>query len=497
MFAGSPASAAPAEGQILSAGSADVVPGSYIVAYKANAVRTSAQSLAGKYGGAVTHTYSRALNGFSATMSETQAKRLAADPSVEYVQADGIYTISGTQPNPPSWGLDRIDQRDLPLNQTYNYPDVTPVVTAYVIDTGILTTHSTFGTRARWGTNSTGDGNNSDCHGHGTHVAGTIGGTQYGVAKTTNLVAVKVLNCSGSGSGSGIAAGIDWAIGDAAGKLAVANMSLGGLGTDTTMNNAVGRAINAGITFAIAAGNSNANACNYSPAMVGAAITVGATGGSSGSSDARASFSNFGTCLDIFAPGVSITSSWNNGGTNSISGTSMASPHVAGAAALLKAQNPTWTPAQIRDAMVANATPSKVTSPGTGSPNLLLYTGTGTVEPPPPGCSGTNANDVAIPDNTTVFSDITISGCGHATSTSATVEVHIVHTYRGDLVVSLIAPDGSAYVMQSRSGGSADNIDSTFTVSLSSESTNGTWRLRVQDAASIDTGRIDTWTLTV
>jgi subtilisin family serine protease len=426
-------------------------------------------------------------------MSEAQAKRLAADPSVEYVQADGIYTISGTQTNPPSWGLDRIDQRDLPLNQTYNYPDVTQVVTAYVIDTGILTTHSTFGTRARWGTNSTGDGNNSDCHGHGTHVAGTVGGSQYGVAKTTNLVAVKVLNCAGSGSGSGIAAGIDWAIADAAGKLAVANMSLGGLGTDTTMNNAVGRAINAGITFAIAAGNSTANACNYSPAMVPAAITVGSTT----NTDARSSFSNFGTCLDIFAPGSSITSAWNNGGTNTISGTSMASPHVAGAAALLKAQNPTWTPAQIRNAMVANATPSKVTSPGSGSPNLLLFTGTGTVEPPPPGCSGTNANDVTIPDNTTVFSDIAISGCGHATTTSATVEVHIVHTYRGDLVVSLIAPDGSAYVLLNRNGGSANNIDQTFTASVSSESTNGTWRLRVQDAASIDTGYINSWTLTV
>ena len=493
MVAGSPASAAPAEGKILSAGSADVVPNSYIVAYKANAVRTSAQALAGKYGGSVTHTYTHALNGFSATMSEAQAKRLAADPSVEYVQADGIYTISGTQTNPPSWGLDRVDQRDLPLNQTYNYPDVTQVVTAYVIDTGILTTHSTFGTRARWGTNSTGDGNNSDCHGHGTHVAGTVGGSQYGVAKTTNLVAVKVLNCAGSGSGSGIAAGIDWAIGDAAGKLAVANMSLGGLGTDTTMNNAVVRGINAGITFAIAAGNSSANACNYSPAMVPAAITVGSTT----TTDARSSFSNFGTCLDIFAPGSSITSAWNNGGTNTISGTSMASPHVAGAAALLKAQNPTWTPAQIRNAMVANATPNKVTSPGTGSPNQLLFTGTGTVEPPPPGCSGTNANDVTIPDNTTVFSDIAISGCGRATTTSATVEVHIVHTYRGDLVVSLIAPDGSAYVLLNRNGGSANNIDQTFTASVSSESTNGTWRLRVQDAASIDTGYINSWTLTV
>jgi subtilisin family serine protease len=207
MASGSPAAAAPAEGQILGAGTADVVPGSYIVALKANAARTSAQSLAGRYGGSVKQTYSHALNGFAANLSEAQAKRLAADPSVEYVQADGIYTISGSQTNPPSWGLDRIDQRDLPLNQTYNYPDVTQTVTAYVIDTGIPTTHSTFAGRAKWGTNAV-DTNSTDCHGHGTHVAGTIGGNEYGVAKTVQLVAVKVLRherhrCSNPRSGHG------------------------------------------------------------------------------------------------------------------------------------------------------------------------------------------------------------------------------------------------------------------------------------------------------
>jgi subtilisin family serine protease len=492
MATGSPAAAAPAEGQILSAGTADVVPNSYIVVFKANAARTSAPSIAGKYGGSVKHTYSHALNGFAATMSEAQAKRLAADPSVEYVQADGVVRISGTQANPPSWGLDRIDQQNLPLDKSYTYPDFTPTVTAYVIDTGIRTTHTTFGGRASWGTNTSGDGNNTDCNGHGTHVAGTIGGSQYGVAKTVSLVAVKVLNCSGSGSNSGVIAGVDWVTNNASGKAAVANMSLGG-GANTALDNAINTSINSGVTYALAAGNETQNACNVSPARTAAAITVGATT----STDARASYSNFGTCVDLFAPGSSITSSWNTNdtATNTISGTSMATPHVTGAAALLKAQNPARTPQQIRDAMVANATPNKVTDPRTGSPNLLLFTGTAT--PPPPGCSGTNGTDVTIPDNTTVTSSIAISGCGHATSTSASVEVHIVHTYRGDLVVSLVAPDGSAYTLLNRSGGSADNVDQTFTVALSSESTNGTWSLRVQDAASLDTGYINSWTLTV
>jgi subtilisin family serine protease len=232
-----------------------------------------------------------------------------------------------------------------------------------------------------------------------------------------------------------------------------------------------------------------------SPARTPNAITVGATT----NSDARASFSNWGTCVDIFAPGASITSAWftSASATNTISGTSMASPHVAGAAALLKAQNPGWTPQQIRDAMVANATPGKVTSPGSGSPNSLLYVGTGTVEPPPPGCTATNGTDVQIPDLATVTSDIAISGCNRAASASATVELHIVHTWRGDLRVNLLAPDGTSYALFTGGGGSADNLDLTATVNLSSETANGTWRLQVRDAASADTGYLNSWTLTV
>jgi subtilisin family serine protease len=494
MAAGSPAAAAPAEGQILSSG--DVIAGSYIVALKSGTMTTSsATSLAGKYGGSVKATYTNTLRGFAASMSEAQAKRLAADPAVEYVEADQVYRISGTQTNPPSWGLDRIDQRNLPLNQTYVYPDVTQTVRAYILDTGILTTHNDFGGRAVHGRDFVSNDNDAtDCHGHGTHVAGTVGGTSFGVAKTAQLVAVRVLGCTGSGSTTGIISAIDWVAGDAAGRPAVANMSLGG-GVSSSLDAAVTRSIAAGITYALAAGNENQNACNVSPARTPNAITVGATT----NTDARASFSNWGTCVDIFAPGNGITSAWytSASATNTISGTSMASPHVAGAAALLKAQNPSWTPQQIRDAMVGNATPGKVTSPGTGSPNLLLYVGTGTVEPPPPGCSGTNGTDVAVPDNTTVFSDIAISGCSRSTTSSATVSAQIAHTYRGDLVVDLIAPDGSVYNLHNRTGGSADNLTISATVTVSSESTNGTWRLRVRDAASLDTGTIDTWTLTV
>jgi subtilisin family serine protease len=496
MAAGSPASAAPAEGEILGAGAVDTIAGSYIVALKGGVMTaSSAQSLAGRYGGSVKYAYTNTLRGFAANMSEAQAKRLAADPAVDYVEADQTYRISDTQANPPSWGLDRVDQRDLPLNQSYTYPNVSQTVRAYILDTGILTTHNTFRGRAVHGRDFVdNDANATDCHGHGTHVAGTVGGFEYGVAKTAQLVAVRVLGCTGSGSTTGIIAAIDWVAGDAAGRPAVANMSLGG-GASASLDAAVTRSIANGITYALAAGNENQNACNVSPARTPNAITVGATT----ITDARASFSNWGTCVDIFAPGNQITSSWYSSttATNTISGTSMASPHAAGAAALLKAQNPSWTPQQIRDAMVAAATPNKVTNPGTNSPNRLLFVGTGVVEPPPPGCSATNATDVQIPDLSTVFSDIAISGCNRNASASTTVEVHIVHTYRGDLVVALIAPDGSAYTVHSRSGGSADNLDATFTVNASSEAASGTWRLRVQDAAGLDTGYINSWTLTV
>jgi subtilisin family serine protease len=375
-----PAAAAPVTGQIRLAGTANAVAGSYIVVLKDAAVGgkagsgaavaaagTTSNGVAARYGARVARTYGAAVNGFEATMSEAAAKRLAADSRVAYVEQNQRVSLFATQSG-ATWGIDRIDQHSLPLSGTYTYPTTASNVTAYVIDTGILYTHSDFGGRASFGYDAVGSGG-VDCNGHGTHVSGTIGGATYGVAKSVKLVGVRVLNCSGSGTTAGVVAGINWVTANAK-KPAVANMSLGG-STSTTLDNAVASSISSGVTYALAAGNSSASACNYSPSRVATAITVGATT----STDARASYSNYGTCVDIFAPGSSIKSDWYSSttATNTISGTSMASPHVAGAAALVLASNPSYTPAQVRDSLVANATSNVVTSPGTGSPNKLLF----------------------------------------------------------------------------------------------------------------------------
>ncbi|MEU4744696.1 S8 family serine peptidase [Actinosynnema sp. NPDC023658] len=576
----SQAGVAAAEGDVLGAERADAVPGSYIVALDEaasprSASASTASALTDKYGGQVRTTWRHALNGFHATMSAAQARRLAADPRVAFVQADLPVSLDAVQQNPPSWGIDRIDQRDLPLDNAYNYSTTASNVRAYIIDTGIRTTHQDFGGRATWGTNTV-DTNNTDCNGHGTHVSGTVGGTAHGVAKGVRLIAVKVLNCSGSGTTAGVVSGVDWVTQNAV-KPAVANMSLGG-GVDTALDTAVRNSVASGVTYALASGNSNANACNYSPARVAEALSVNA----STNTDARASFSNFGTCTDLFAPGQNITSAWNTDdtATNTISGTSMASPHVAGAAALYLADNPTATPPTVNAAIVAAATSDKITSPGTGSPNKLLFTGTATPGGPsvanpgnqsttvgtavslqlsasggtapyafsatglPPGLSisssglisgtptttgtysvtvtatdsasrtgstafswtvtavgsgcdpVTNDTDVTIGDNSDVSSSIALTCAGNASATT-TVQVDIRHTYIGDLVVDLVAPDGSVYNLHNRSGGSTDNITRSFTVNASSEAAAGTWKLRVRDQASLDTGYLNSWTLDV
>jgi subtilisin family serine protease len=370
-----PAAAAPAPTGPILAAPGTAVPGSYVVVLKDRASGRSgtaqtAAALTASYGGQVSVSWQRALRGFAARMSDGQAAQLAADPRVASVQQDGYVHLAGTQPNPPSWGLDRIDQRNLPLNNSYTYPATAGGVHAYIIDTGIRTTHTTFGGRASWGADFI-DGTNTDCNGHGTHVAGTVGGAQYGVAKAVALVAVRVLDCAGSGTFAQVISGVDWVAGHAV-HPAVANMSLGG-GAFAALDTAVRNAIGSGVTFAVAAGNSGADACGFSPARVAEAITVNATD----RTDTRPSFSNFGTCTDIFAPGVAITSAWNSGdtATNTISGTSMASPHVAGAAALWLALHPADSPAQVASGLLAAATPNVVTNPGPGSPNRLLFVG--------------------------------------------------------------------------------------------------------------------------
>jgi len=382
-MAGITAIPAAAQGSIVGAGGPNAIDGSYLVVFKdaaasAQGVDSLTESLAAKADAKVEYKYTHALRGFAGAMSETAARKLAANPNVAFVEQNATVTLAATQTPVPSWGLDRIDQRDLPLNNSYTYPNTGSGVRAYIIDTGIRITHSDFGGRAVWGTNTV-DTNNTDCNGHGTHVAGTTGGTAHGVAKGVQLTAVKVLNCAGSGSFAGIVSGVDWVTGNHTSGPAVANMSLGGTGTNATLENAVRNSIADGVVYAIASGNSNANACNFTPARTPEAITVNA----SQSNDARASFSNWGTCTDIFAPGVSITSAWNSSdsATNTISGTSMAAPHVAGGAALILGASPSLTPPQVWSQMSSNSTLNKITSPGTGSPNRLLFVNTGGGQP--------------------------------------------------------------------------------------------------------------------
>ncbi len=351
----------------------------YIVKFNDNVtdVPALARRLAAANGGTIRFTYQRAIKGFAASLSPTAAAALARNPSVAFVEADQIFTIQTTQTG-ATWGLDRSDQRALPLSTTYSYTNTGAGVTAYIIDTGILFGHTDFGGRAVDGYDAVNVGTPADdCNGHGTHVAGTVGGSAYGIAKGVKLVAVRVLDCGGSGSTSGVVAGIDWVTGNhAAGAPAVANMSLGG-SASTALDDAVRRSITDGVSYGLAAGNGNffgiaQNACNYSPARVAEGITVGATD----KTDKKASFSNYGSCLDIFAPGVGITSSWSTSptATNTISGTSMATPHVVGVAALYLQGNTGASPATVRNALVDNATTGKVTSAGRKSPNKLLFT---------------------------------------------------------------------------------------------------------------------------
>ncbi|MFE5892031.1 S8 family peptidase [Streptomyces sp. NPDC056462] len=366
-----PAHAAP-EGQILGAGDPGSVSGSYLVTLKGGTKAPSAagKSLAEKYGAKISHTYGTVLNGYAVRANERQARRLAADSRVASVVQDTRVTLDHTQKNPPSWGLDRIDRRNLPLDRSYTWPESAGGgVTVYVIDTGIRVSHKDFGGRASYGWDFVGDDRTaSDGNGHGTHVAGTIAGKQYGVAKNAKVVAVRVLDNAGGGSTADVIAGIDWVTRHAR-KPAVANVSLGGY-RNKQLDAAVRNSIASGVTYTVAAGNDGLPAGLYSPAAVREAITVGATD----RKDARAGFSNFGSALDVFAPGVSITSASNANDTGkaTYSGTSMAAPHTAGVAALYLADHPKAKPAQVSKALVAQAATGKVSGRGLGSPNKLL-----------------------------------------------------------------------------------------------------------------------------
>ncbi|MEU6604572.1 S8 family peptidase [Streptomyces shenzhenensis] len=369
-----PAHAVPATGTVLAADSPTAVQGSYLVTLK-NSAGFKASSSTGKglikeYGGTVKKTFGAALNGYTANLSATEAARLAADPAVASVEQNQTVRLTDTTQSDAPWGLDRIDQTSLPLSGTYTYPDSAGSgVTAYVIDTGVRITHSQISGRASYGYDAVdGDNTAQDGNGHGTHVATTIAGSTYGVAKKANIVAVRVLDNSGSGTTAGVVAGIDWVTANHSGP-SVANMSLGG-GASSTLDAAVRSSIASGVTYAVAAGNNGLSASSYSPARVTEAITVGATT----SSDAKASYSNYGSVLDLFAPGSSITAGWNTSdtATNTISGTSMATPHVAGAAAVYLASHTSATPAQVATALVNGATSNVLSSVGTGSPNKLL-----------------------------------------------------------------------------------------------------------------------------
>jgi subtilisin family serine protease len=562
------------------------VPGQYIVVLKDGAatldgergpaarVADVAGDIAARHRARLVRSYRSALRGFVVRADARALARLLADPRVAYIEQDGISSASATQSG-ATWGLDRIDQRSLPLGTTYTYDTTASGVHAYVIDSGVLRAHSQFTGRMGAGhdTVTSGGNGNTTCNSHGTHVAGTIGGTTWGVAKAVTIHPVRVLGCDGNGTNSGIIAGIDWVAANHV-KPAVANISINNGGIVQAFDDAVARLVSRGVTAVVSAGNHNSNACGRSPAGVASAIVVGATT----KSDARRSDSNYGSCLDLFAPGDAIVSASASGTTASttLGGTSMAAPHVAGVAALYLALNPSATPAQVGSAITAASTPNKVTDARTGSPNRLLYSllgggtvtysisgtvsagsGTGlagvvvsaggasatttstgaytltglangsyTLTPSLSGYTFTPASrsvtvngasvsgqnfsaspvdggvqtyvneaDVAIGDRATVDSPIVVSGRSGNGAATTPVSVTILHTYIGDLSVALVAPSGRAFTLHDRSGASADDIVKTYSLDLSGEAMNGTWRLRVTDHEMFDTGRIDRWSL--
>ncbi|MFE6871494.1 S8 family serine peptidase [Kitasatospora sp. NPDC057692] len=494
-----PASAAAQEGVVQGEGSPAAVPGSYLVVFKpaaavAGSVADGAAALARSYGGTVRRSYDAALRGFSADLTAKQARRLAADPSVELVSQNRRVRADGVQTGPESWGLDRIDQRRIPYDDRYTYPDTAGAgVTAYIIDTGVRVTSEEFAGRASNGYDAIDNDNVAqDGHGHGTHVAGTVASASYGVAKAAKIVAVRVLNDDGEGTTEQVVAGIDWVTKHAV-RPAVVNMSLGSE-PDPVMDAAVARSIAAGLTYTVAAGNQSIDASQHSPARVPTAVTVGA----SDRDDAEASFSNYGPLVDLYAPGVDIASVWHvvdmGGLSTTMSGTSMASPHAAGAAALYLASHPTATPAQVAAALTSAATVGSLHGLSTGSPDRLLYTGT--VPNRPRGPKFAAPGPVPFDGKGTVESPITVTGVSGKAPRDLDVSVDIDYWWRGDLKVELVAPDGAAFLLHDTDIGEAySNLVAVYGVDASAHTAAGVWRLRVTDVGGYFPGTVKGWSL--